>query len=324
MTALPAWISAALQHKLENVSRAALRVSAQAISDTYRAGGTSTVIRSEDGALAYAIVRMPATYAAVRAALTQARDIVPLFAPQSILDVGAGPGTASWASLDAWPSVQQITLIDSNPHLLDLALEFQQSAGAPRADLSTLRGNVANTLGTAPAADVVMASYVLTEISPDSMRGVLGRLWSLANRLLVIVEPGTPAGFKRILDCRDALLAVGAQIIAPCSHDGLCPLSDSDRWCHFSARLPRSRDHLLTKSAQVPFEDEKFSYLVAGKGFADIARGRRILATPRVTKGNVSLTLCAPQSAEDYVIPRGEKDAYKAAKRLDWGDTLTL
>lgn len=324
MTALPAWISAALQSKLEHVARGPLRERAQAISDTYRAGGTSTVIRSDDGALAYAIVRMPATYAAVRAALTQARDIIPAFAPQSILDVGAGPGTASWASLDTWPSVQQITLIDSNPHLLDLALEFQRSAGAPRADLSTLRGNVANTLGTTPAADVVMASYVLTEIAADSMRVVLGQLWSLANRLLIIVEPGTPAGFKRILDCRDALLAGGAQIIAPCSHEGLCPLAKSDRWCHFAARLPRSRDHLLTKGASVPFEDEKFSYLVAGKGFADITRGRRILATPRVSKANIGMTLCAPQSVEDYVVARSEKDAYKAAKRLDWGDALNV
>jgi hypothetical protein len=33
-------------------------------------------------------------------------------------------------------------------------------------------------------------------------------------------------------------------------------------WCHFSQRLPRSRDHMLLKDADVPFEDERYSYVV--------------------------------------------------------------
>jgi ribosomal protein RSM22 (predicted rRNA methylase) len=324
MTALPAWISAALNSKLENVARGSLRERAQAISDTYRAGGTSAGIRNDNDALAYAVVRMPATYAAVHAALTQTVEIIPRFEPRSLLDVGSGPGTASWASLDVWPSMARIALIDSNQRLLDLATDFQHSAGAPPFDLSVLRGNLTDALGKTPKADVVMASYVLTEIAPGALSGVLDQLWSLTERLLVIVEPGTPAGFRRILDCRNALHALDAQILAPCSHEGPCPLANNDRWCHFSARLPRSRDHLLTKGANVPFEDEKFSYLVAGKGFADTARGKRILATPRVSKANIGLTLCAPETPEDYVIARSEKNAYKAAKRLDWGDALNV
>lgn len=322
MTALPAWLSAALQSKLENVSRAALRASAQAISERYRAGGASDIIRSDFDALAYAVVRMPATYAAVRTALAQAAEIIPGFAPQSLIDAGAGPGTATWAGIDAWPSLSRLTLLDSNPRLLDLALQFGQAAGGPSAAMTAERGQVADILGQARAADVVTASYVLTELSTDAMRGVLDKLWERAGRLLVIVEPGTPDGFKRILSCRDRLLSAGAQIVAPCSHDGACPLAAAERWCHFSARLPRSRDHLVTKGANVPFEDEKFCYLVAGKGFADLARGRRVLATPRVSKAHIGLTLCAPGAAGEYVVGRAEKDAYKAAKRLAWGDAL--
>ena len=32
-------------------------------------------------------------------------------------------------------------------------------------------------------------------------------------------------------------------------------------WCHFTQRLPRSRAHKQIKEADVPFEDEKFSYV---------------------------------------------------------------
>jgi len=322
MTALPAWIGAALGNKLENVSRAALRGRAQAISDAYRTGGNSSVIRTEDDSLAYALVRMPATYAAVRAALAQAVDVIPGFAPRSLLDVGAGPGTASWAAADTWPSLARMTLVDSNPRLLDLADEFRQAPGAPQADMSVRRGSIADALNEAQTAEVVMASYVLTELTLDAAMRAAAALWRLTDKMLVIVEPGTPDGFKRILAYRDLLLAQGAAIVAPCSHEGVCPLATGDRWCHFSARLPRSRDHLSTKGANVPFEDEKFSYLVAGKGFGDLVRGRRILATPRVGKAAITLTLCAPEAAADIAIGRGDKDAYKAAKRLDWGDAL--
>jgi ribosomal protein RSM22 (predicted rRNA methylase) len=317
MSALPGFVSGALHAKLENVSRTDLKARAQRMSDSYRGGGTSAVIRSDLDALAYAIVRMPATYVAVRAALAQTAQIVPDFGPRTLLDVGAGPGTATWAACDAWPSLERATLIDDNPHLLALAQAMQASL-----DISAQRSAMAAALPDAASADVVLASYVLTELPDASLRATLDRLWDKAERLLVIVEPGTPNGFKRILACRDALIARGAQIVAPCSHEGRCPLADGPRWCHFSARVPRSRDHLLVKDANVPFEDEKFSYLVAGKGFPPLDRGRRILATPKVDKSAVTLTVCTPDVPEQRRVARGDKDAYRAAKRLDWGDAI--
>lgn len=322
MSGLPAFIGGTLQAKLDHVPRVGLRASAQRMSESYRQGGTSDVIRSDLDALAYAIVRMPATYAAVRAALTQAADIIPDYAPLSLLDIGAGPGTASWAALDAWPSLQKARLIDRNPHLLALAEAFGASAAAPPIELSTTRERLDVAFVDTAAVDVVMASYVLTELGGGTLSATLETVWSRAARLLVIVEPGTTDGFRRILECRDWLLARGAQIVAPCSHEGRCPLATADRWCHFGARLPRSRDHLLTKDASVPFEDEKFSYLVAGKGFGELARGRRVLATPKVGKTGVALTLCAPDAIEERVVARRLKDAYRAAKRLDWGDAV--
>ena len=320
MVALPSWLAGALQARLEHVSRKDLRDRAQRISTSYRGGGTSGVIGSDLDALAYAIVRMPATYAAVRTALAQTAEIIPDFAPGTLLDVGAGPGTASWAARDAWPSLQDVTLIDANPHLLALATGFGQSA--PNIALTPTRDNLAAALASAAGADVVMASYVLAELTGSAVARTLERLWRLSERLLVVVEPGTPDGFKRILACRDALIAGGAQIIAPCSQQARCPLANAERWCHFNARLPRSRDHLAAKDADVPYEDEKFAYLVAGKGFGDLARGHRILTTPKVDKSAVTLTLCTPDAPEQRRIARGDKDNYRAAKRLDWGDAV--
>src|SRR5580692_6725312 len=94
---LPAELKAALDAKLHGLSRNDAAERAAAISKTYREGGHSGAIKSEIDALAYALARMPATYAAVTASLNALREIIPRFEPASLLDVGAGPGTASWA-----------------------------------------------------------------------------------------------------------------------------------------------------------------------------------------------------------------------------------
>ena len=42
--------------------------------------------------------------------------------------------------------------------------------------------------------------------------------------MLVLVEPGTPQGFARIREARAALIAEGAHIVAPCTHENVCPM----------------------------------------------------------------------------------------------------
>src|SRR3982751_3308581 len=121
---LPAELKAALDAKLRGFSRNEAAERSASISKTYRDGGGSGAIRTEADALAYALARMPATYAAVTASLNALREIAPDFAPKSLLDVGAGPGTATWAAAEAFSSLRDFALLDANPALHSLALAF--------------------------------------------------------------------------------------------------------------------------------------------------------------------------------------------------------
>src|ERR1043166_10274342 len=103
---LPAELKAALEAKLKGFSRGDAAARSAAISKNYRDGGGSGTIRSETDALAYALARMPATYAAVTAGLNALCEARPEFAPKTLLDIGAGPGTASWAAAGTFPSLQ--------------------------------------------------------------------------------------------------------------------------------------------------------------------------------------------------------------------------
>src|SRR4051794_35308443 len=119
---LPAPLRAALDRALEGVPRKGLAERAARTSEAYRAGKPSSgVIREPDDALAYALTRLPATYAACAAVLSEVARMAPGFRPRSLLDAGAGTAAASWAATEVWPGLDAITWLDSSPPFLALA-----------------------------------------------------------------------------------------------------------------------------------------------------------------------------------------------------------
>ncbi|HXQ04935.1 MAG TPA: small ribosomal subunit Rsm22 family protein [Bradyrhizobium sp.] len=317
---LPAELKSALDARLQGLSRSEAGERAARISRTYRDGGGSGAIGTEIDALAYALVRMPATYAAVTASLNALGEITPSFAPASLLDVGAGPGTATWAAMEAFSSLRHFTLLDANSALRALALDLRSGSARLR-DMTYQRGEARTALTDAKAADLVIASYMIGEINDAEGKALAELMWAKTRDTLLVVEPGTPAGYARLIALRAQLIAVGAHVAAPCPHDDRCPLVAPD-WCHFTQRLPRSRAHRQLKSAELPYEDEKFAYVALTR--APVARHpARVLAQPDVNKVEVTAKLCTAEGLVIARIPRRAKGDYSAARRWRWGDAVT-
>jgi ribosomal protein RSM22 (predicted rRNA methylase) len=119
---LPGGVKSAIAAMLDGVSRTPLAMRAAKLSEAYRSGKRSaTAIADDLDVLAYLVTRMPATHAAVAASFGQLQRAAPDFAPAHLLDVGAGPGTASFAALAAWPAIAAITTIDTNRRLVAAA-----------------------------------------------------------------------------------------------------------------------------------------------------------------------------------------------------------
>jgi ribosomal protein RSM22 (predicted rRNA methylase) len=316
---LPAELKAALDAKLHGLSRSEAASRAALISKTYRDGGGSGAIASEVDALAYALARMPATYAAVTTSLNALRQIRPDFAPKNLIDIGAGPGTATWAAAEAFLSLKAFTLVDANSALRALALDLGRGSMRLR-DMTYQRGEARALLAGAEPADFVVASYMIGEIGETERSALADLMWARTRDTLLIVEPGTPAGYGRIMAVRAQLIASGAHVAAPCPHDGPCPLAPPD-WCHFTQRLPRSRAHKQLKSAELPFEDEKFSYVALMRA-PIVQRPARVLAQPVVTKVEVTAKLCTPGGLSIAKLPRRAKADYARARRWRWGDAV--
>jgi ribosomal protein RSM22 (predicted rRNA methylase) len=316
---LPAELKAALDARLQGLSRHEIAERAALISRTYRDGGASSVIASEQDALAYALARMPATYAAVSACLNALSEARPDFAPKRLLDVGAGPGTATWAAAEAFASLQDFTLLDANSVLRSLALDLCSDSIRLK-PIAYQRGPAGAALAAAAPADLVVASYMIGECNAQEQGALAEQMWRATRDTLLVVEPGTPAGYRGIIALRQRLIALGAKVVVPCPHDEICPLQAPD-WCHFTQRLPRLRAHMQLKAAELPYEDEKFSYVVLSR--KPVApRFTRVLAQPVVTKVEVTAKLCSPDGLRTGKVPHRDKVAYARARRWRWGDAV--
>lgn len=323
---LPVKLRQAVDLALQGQSLADLQKAADRLSLRYRAETRDGRLHldARAAALAYIAARLPATYAAIRDALTRCVEIIPDFAPQTLLDIGSGPGTALWASEDCFSSLTRADLLDASGPIRELGESLSRTS-----DIAEIKWSAHDVtrdkLAKDQKADLVTLSYVLDELAPERRSALIAEAWAATQGVFLIVEPGTPAGYQRILQARDELLALEAHILAPCTHSSTCPLVAPD-WCHFARRVARSSLHRQTKRADVPWEDEKYIYLVAARDAVAggaVRPSARVLAPPRNGSGKTSIKLCsADGSAAMDLVTRRDGDLFKQARRAEWGDLL--
>ncbi|MEU6241137.1 small ribosomal subunit Rsm22 family protein [Streptomyces sp. NPDC047024] len=275
------------------------------------------ILRDRADVAAYAAYRMPATFEAVRSALGAFADAVPEWVPGSHVDIGGGTGAATWAVAATWDGARPVTVLDWAEPALALGREIAAAhPGLSEARWERARIGAALQLGD---TDLVTVSYVLNELA-EADRAALVDAAAAAARSVVIVEAGTPAGYERIIEARDRLIAAGFRIAAPCPHSAACPIVPGTDWCHFSARVSRSSLHRQVKGGSLAYEDEKFSYVAATRLPAEPALNR-VVRRPQIRKGQVLLDLCeADDRLGRTTVTKRHGDLYKAARDAEWGD----
>jgi len=277
------------------------------------------ILRDRSDVAAYAAYRMPATFEAVRSCLDALREAAPDWVPATHTDVGGGTGAASWAVAGAWGEGPRTTVLDWAEPALALGRELAMSSGLPGLRAATWERARIGTALELGATDLVTVSYVLKELTPADRVALVDAAASAAQAVLV-VEPGTPDGYERVIEARDRLIAAGMSVAAPCPHDGACPIERGTDWCHFSARVSRSSLHRQVKGGSLSHEDEKFSYVVATR-FPALPAGARVTRRPQIRKGQVLLELCTrDEGLRRATVTKRHGELYRAARDTAWGD----
>ncbi|WP_308294938.1 small ribosomal subunit Rsm22 family protein [Streptomyces sp. JJ66] len=314
-------LRAALDARLDGLPPRQATAAVERLIASYR-GATPThapVLRDRADAVAYAAYRMPATHAAASAALRALALRLPGWAPATHTDLGGGTGAATWATAGTWPGACASTVVDWAEPALALGAEL---AGDALSGV-TWRQSRLGAAAEVPDADLVTVSYVLGELTEADRSAVLDAA-ARSGQAVVIVEPGTPEGYLRVRAAREQLTAAGLRVLAPCPHSAACPIVPGADWCHFAARVPRSALHRRVKGGTLGHEDEKFSYVAAGRpALADAAGQRassRVVRHPQLRKGHVLLDLCTPADGlARTTVTKRDRDAYRAARAATWG-----
>ncbi len=161
--------------------------------------------------------------------------------------------------------------------------------------------------------DLVVCSYTLGENEEHAARKVLQ-----AAKIIAITEPGTLKGFGLIRLMRDEIIQSGGHLLAPCPRERACPMRGHD-WCHFAQRVERSALHRRIKRAGPGYEDEKYAYLAATKAPATTASAR-VIRHPLRQAGYTQLQLCATEKLTTLTVTKKDQEAWKQARKTNWGD----
>ncbi len=321
---MPFELREALEQQLQDKKLDQMMLDSQAISLRYRTQGGKgeRLLTSDDEALSYAVSRMPATFGAVFEALD--KTITGTFEkeicrPLTLLDVGAGTGAASWAA-DTILELKNVKCLERELAMRILGKALMENGSQVLQETEWIEYDL-DAEDIPYKVDIVIASYVLNEMTEDGRRRAIDKLWDSAQMIMLLVEPGTPVGFSHLNEARRILLERGAHIAAPCPHEADCPKGTGD-WCHFTCRVARSRLHRRLKGGEAPYEDEKFSYVA----FTRIARSSddslRILRHPQVRSGHVMLEVCTADGTKRLTLTKKDGERYKKARKASAGDEI--
>lgn len=308
---IPADLQAQLKDLLNSIPSQRQKNIHTTLSTRYRAN-KDKALQSKEEAILYLTTRLPATYAVGQKILETLKSLYPVENLKTFLDLGAGVGAVRWLVDDRLPSIKTLTLLERNPYMYEVGHILKHPLGAfVLEDYQTTK--------VLSAHDVTFLSYTLSEIPAAERELVLSKIWPSTHQVMILIEPGTPEGFQVIRAARDHLVKMGGFVLAPCGHEGECPISLLD-WCHFSCRVDRSKDHQRIKEGTRPFEDEKFSYLIVTKEKLNQSLPQRIIRPPLHPKGQTVLDLCTPNGIKRLTLTSAKDPLYKVHRRLEWGD----
>ncbi|MBG0790414.1 MAG: rRNA methyltransferase [Desulfovibrionaceae bacterium] len=166
-----------------------------------------------------------------------------------VADLGSGPLTAILALWMARPHLRErelsFTCLDLAPKAMQIGLDlFRAMAGEDSPwRIKTVKAGFMDRLHD--RADLLIAANAFNELDwsgrtarpqAEKIAGHLAASASDTGRVLII-ETGVRLTGRIIAELRAKLMETGFKPIAPCPHDGECPmpaLSQASPWCHFN------------------------------------------------------------------------------------------
>jgi len=285
------------------------------------------LVKSGGDVLAYLSLRFPATYAQIASALGKIKERLPEWKPQSVLDIGCGPGTGLFAAHTAFPSITRATAIDREDTFLTIGETLARETSLS-IDISWKKQTVSQWIADAGTIryDLIIIANVINELPAPVVHDLLSKLAALSDGIVLLLEPGTPHGFKMIQSAAEKITKY-RPLVAPYINGKL--VQSHDYWVHFPQRFIRPefqrtvrqkmRDSDLMAS---DWEETKYSFVAFGEITPAVHPYAVSVGAPEIYHGYLTVRLLTDSGIETVKVMKRHKEQYRFAKNLAWGDTV--
>ncbi|MEI8027645.1 MAG: small ribosomal subunit Rsm22 family protein [Pseudomonadota bacterium] len=175
-----------------------------------------------------------------------------------VLDYGSGTGVASESLGQLFQ--REYLLFDRSQRAMAFAQKKLQNLGFKCTKVNSIENL---------AYDTFIASHIFSELEDAEVLKVTKA--AERSQFLILVDAGTPAVSKKLINLRDELLEKSWFVVAPCTHLNPCPIGKSTSdWCHFFAKPPSSifTDSTwgkLARELNIDLRSLPLSYLIMSK-----------------------------------------------------------
>lgn len=297
--------------------------------------------------VAYLSRKFPSDYASSVKVFSELSNRLPDFIPTNFLSVGSMLGAHNLGFHTAFDPQSEFSyfLVEPNPFLRRLCRYLMEPYNTENTKVHFASSLVELPPRTPFHFSVVTLSRLLFEAtSPMEAVRLLETAWERVAKggLLVIFQPGSPRGFRMIHDTREWFRNEKKEgtwrFVAPCSHNGVCPLSKkADWWCNFEQKAERYQKEVLPGKKTKNFDYERFSYIVILKESqdeksdpvpkkdvaAESFKWSRVIRPAIKRSGHAIMDLCTPEGEfKRLIVSRsdGQKAGWRRAKKIKWGD----
>lgn len=164
--------------------------------------------------LAYLAFDVEDAFATAHNVMRELKRRLPAFKPRSMLDFGAGPGTASWVAHELFgESLDSYRVVEPSQSMVDAASTILE--GFPGLSVRRTIADLAREIDAAGKKedatqyDLIAVNFVLSDLTSDFERvTVTSAMWELLAEggCLVLVDDGNPWGSHQIRSARQFVL----------------------------------------------------------------------------------------------------------------------
>ena len=185
-----------------------------------------------------------------------------------------------------------------------------------------------------PRADLVVIGTLLNELPVAARIPLVERALAAIDDdgAVIIIEPALRDTTRALHELRDAMIARGSHVFAPCTRRGApCPmLANPDDWCH-EDRLVKLPPHTAEVARVTHLRDSglKFSYLVLRRAATPLVEAGgaawRVVNTPTSPKGRFELLGCSDLGHVPIrLLRRNRSNTNGAIERARRGNVLVI